>query len=65
MTVRSGPSTSHKALGKLEPGTLVAVTCKVNGEKVGDNKLWYRLTDDHGWVPARYVVDKTPIPYCS
>ncbi|MGW4509093.1 SH3 domain-containing protein [Streptomyces sp. NPDC004436] len=65
LTVRSGPSTSHKALGKLEPGTIVAVTCKVNGEKVGDNKLWYRLTDDHGWVPARYVVDKTPIPYCS
>ncbi|MEU6213183.1 SH3 domain-containing protein [Streptomyces sp. NPDC047023] len=65
LTVRSGPSTSHKALGKLEPGTIVAVTCKVNGEKVGDNRLWYRLTDDHGWVPARYVVDKTPIPYCS
>ncbi|MER7758698.1 SH3 domain-containing protein [Streptomyces sp. NPDC097619] len=65
LTVRSGPRSSHKALGTLQPGTVLALQCKVHGEKVGDNSLWYRLPEDRGWVPARYVMDKSPIPFCK
>ncbi|MFF3013826.1 SH3 domain-containing protein [Streptomyces sp. NPDC057939] len=65
LVIRSGPGTSHKALGKLQPGSVVALQCKVNGQKVGDNAIWYRLPENRGWVPARYVIDKAPVPYCS
>ncbi|MFJ3877127.1 SH3 domain-containing protein [Streptomyces sp. NPDC090077] len=65
VTIRSGPGSSHKALGKVSPGTLLALRCKTKGEQVGGNSLWYRLTDNHGWVPARYVAGKSPIPYCT
>ncbi|MEU8773349.1 hypothetical protein [Streptomyces sp. NPDC048606] len=65
LTIRSGPSTGHRSLGSLQPSTMVALQCKAKGEKVGDNALWYRLAGNRGWVPARYVVDKSPVPYCS
>lgn len=69
LTVRSGPSTSAKAVGSVKPGKTIPLGCKVRGTNVDGNNRWYRLPgDDSGqeWVSARYVanVGKAP-PWCG
>ncbi len=57
LNVRSGPSTSYIALGKLSPGQEIIVTGKT------DNN-WYRIqytANKTGYVSAEYISDTPPI----
>lgn len=56
LNVRSGPSTSYTALGRLSPGQEITVTGKTDND-------WYRIqytSDQVGYVSAQYLSD-TPV----
>ncbi|MFE2325667.1 SH3 domain-containing protein [Streptomyces sp. NPDC059385] len=63
--VRSGPGTQYGKLGTVSNGTVVNVQCKVNGQNVEGNSIWYKLDDGRGWIAARYALNLNKIPYCS
>ncbi|MFF4370470.1 SH3 domain-containing protein [Streptomyces sp. NPDC001594] len=63
--IRSGPGTGYGRTGKLAANTVVALQCKVNGEQVDDNAIWYKLADGRGWIAARYALNLNKVPYCS
>ncbi|MFE2493059.1 SH3 domain-containing protein [Streptomyces scopuliridis] len=65
LSIREEP-TSHSAyLGGLRPGTVIPLVCKVRGENVDGNNLWYLLGGARpGYVAARYVENQSPVPYC-
>ncbi|WP_374774235.1 SH3 domain-containing protein [Streptomyces sp. NBC_01310] len=62
--VRSGPGTHYKQHGKIPTGTVVALQCKVNGQKVEGNSIWYKLADGSGWISARYALNLNKVPFC-
>ncbi|WP_051951791.1 SH3 domain-containing protein [Actinacidiphila yeochonensis] len=65
LTVREYASSDSRALGTLQPGAVVALTCKVVGEKVDGNDRWYRLgAGKKGYVAARYVDNLSAVPWC-
>ncbi|MFD8410436.1 MULTISPECIES: SH3 domain-containing protein [unclassified Streptomyces] len=43
LTVRSLPTTDSRSVGKVKSGQRVAILCKVKGQKVDGNDIWYRL----------------------
>ncbi len=57
LRVRSGPSTSHTILGKLEHGTLVYIY------EITDNN-WYKIAynDGYGYISGAYVINLQEIP---
>ncbi|MDH6545128.1 SH3 domain-containing protein [Streptomyces sp. SPB4] len=63
--VRSGPGTGYEHRGKVSRGETVALQCKVNGETVEGNSLWYKLADGSGWIAARYAENLNQVPFCS
>lgn len=63
--IRSGPGTGYGKTGRLAADTVVALQCKVNGEQVDDNAIWYKLADGRGWIAARYALNLNKVPYCS
>ncbi|MEV7546953.1 SH3 domain-containing protein, partial [Streptomyces sp. NPDC089915] len=63
--IRSGPGTGYAKTGKVANDTVVALQCKVDGEQVGDNAIWYKLADGRGWIAARYALNLNKVPYCS
>jgi hypothetical protein len=66
LPVRQGAGTRYKTVASLAKGRVLDVSCKVNGPDVNGNRLWYRLADGRGWIPARYAVNVGAIePYCS
>jgi hypothetical protein len=62
LDVRAKPTTKSAVRGTLRPGTIISITCKVNGQKVDGNARWYELAGGHGWVSARYVANIGPAP---
>ncbi|MGW0364510.1 SH3 domain-containing protein [Streptomyces sp. NPDC002990] len=64
LSVRSGPGTHYEKTGKAKNGTLVLVQCKVNGQSVDGNSIWYKLADGRGWITARYAQNLNRIPFC-
>ncbi|MFJ4923716.1 SH3 domain-containing protein [Streptomyces sp. NPDC088725] len=65
LNIRERPNTHSPVLGSLRPHTIVTLACKVRGEDVEGNDLWYRL--DGGWtgyVSARYVDNFSPVSFC-
>ncbi|OLZ66732.1 hypothetical protein AVW11_15100 [Streptomyces amritsarensis] len=62
--VRSGPGTKYAQKGKLKSGSVVALQCKVNGQKVDGNSIWYKLADGSGWIAARYALNLNKVPFC-
>jgi uncharacterized protein YraI len=66
LSVRSGASTSTKRLGTVAPGAVIALQCKVVGQNVDGNRLWYRLgAGKAGYVSARYVQNLSTVQYCK
>ncbi|MFD6878791.1 MULTISPECIES: SH3 domain-containing protein [unclassified Streptomyces] len=62
--IRSGPGTGYAEKGKAATGTVVALQCKVNGQKVDGNSIWYKLADGTGWIAARYAQNLNKVPFC-
>lgn len=48
----------------LHRGQRVLLGCKVHGETVNGNDLWYRVVSPHGeaWISARYVRNNAVLP---
>ncbi|MFJ8211818.1 SH3 domain-containing protein [Streptomyces sp. NPDC096033] len=63
--IRSGPGTGYTKTGRIAADTVVTLQCKVNGEQVDDNAIWYKLADGRGWISARYALNLNKVPYCS
>ncbi|MER8069161.1 hypothetical protein ABTZ59_12825 [Streptomyces sp. NPDC094034] len=65
LSIREEPTSQSGYLGGLRPGTVIPLFCKVRGENVDGNNLWYLLGDARpGYVAARYVENQSPVPYC-
>lgn len=64
LTIRAAATTDSAALGSYAPGTIVHLSCKVNGQTVDGNPRWYRLYDRSGWLAARYVANLGTVPWC-
>ena len=64
LNLRAGPTTSDRVVGSLAGKGRVDLICKVRGETIRGNNLWYQ-TSDRKWVTARYIdnVGKAP-SYC-
>ncbi|MFJ1747545.1 SH3 domain-containing protein [Streptomyces sp. NPDC088116] len=63
--IRERPTSDSPSPGLLPPGTIVALRCKVVGQDVGGNDLWYRLGGGRtGYVAARFVENLSPVSYC-
>lgn len=64
LVTREAPTTRANAHGALLRGTSVRIHCKLHGQDVRGNDLWYNL--DHGlWVSARFVSNTGAAPgYC-
>ncbi|MFJ3903301.1 hypothetical protein [Streptomyces sp. NPDC090025] len=41
------------------------ISCKVKGENVNGNDLWYKLANGRGWIAARYARNIGTIPFCG
>lgn len=62
---RTAPTTRAAAVGSLAAGTDIGVVCKLTGQSVAGNPLWYYLHDGR-WISARYVTNRGAAPaYCS
>lgn len=64
LRVRAQATTDSAAMGSRAPGTLVHISCKVNGQSLGGSPRWYKLSDGTGWLAARYVVNLGVVPWC-
>lgn len=70
LNVRSAPTTTSTIIGRLQPGSTVAVICQARGQQVGTTAVWDRISTG-GYVSDRYV--STPsstgfsstLPRCS
>ena len=50
----------------IKPGTIIPLYCKVRGQNVDGNNVWYLLGGSRpGYVAARYVKNLSPVPYCQ
>ncbi|WP_206320720.1 hypothetical protein [Streptomyces zingiberis] len=66
LNVRSGPGTTYSILPPaLAYGQQVGLICKVVGQNVDGNNLWYLLRDRPGYAAARYVQNTGTVPYCQ
>jgi methionine-rich copper-binding protein CopC len=63
--IRHLPSTDAEATGTLQPNEIVDLDCKVTGQTVDGNSIWYQLADADGWVSARYVQNLDPVEFCA
>jgi hypothetical protein len=65
LRIRYGPTTADGIDGALTSGIRLWIACKVRGQYVRSNGLWYRLGDGRGYVSARYVRNYRQIPWCG
>ncbi|GHF12456.1 SH3 domain-containing protein [Streptomyces griseoluteus] len=57
------PDRGTRRVRFAKQGEHVSIYCKVNGDRVGDNPLWYLLTDGTwAWASARYIGNVGPVP---
>ncbi|WP_329454689.1 SH3 domain-containing protein [Streptomyces sp. NBC_01497] len=65
LSIRERATTNSRYLGGLAPGSIVYLSCKVHGQNVDGNDLWYKLGNGRpGYVAARYVQNLSPVSYC-
>lgn len=65
LSVRELSTSNSRLLGSLSSGSVASLRCKVVGQNVEGNKLWYRLASRPGYVSARYVDNLSPVAYCA
>lgn len=64
LNLRAGPTTKDRVVGGLAGSGRVDLICKVRGESIRGNNLWYQ-TSDRKWVTARYIDNVGRAPsYC-
>ncbi|HZG06743.1 MAG TPA: SH3 domain-containing protein [Streptomyces sp.] len=67
LNVRAYPNTRSRVIRTLPYRSIIHIECKVRGQRVGGNPLWYKLDRHHhrhdGWVSARYVANIGPAPH--
>lgn len=67
--VRAKPTTKSKVLATYKSGAIVKIECKVEGQNVDGNKIWYRLAKrfnkQYGWMSARYVKNLAHVNKCT
>lgn len=65
LDVRTAPTTQARELGILHKGDKVTVTCKVRGQRVAGNDVWYQMRDGEGvaFAAARYVKNVGALPH--
>ncbi|MFJ2116071.1 MULTISPECIES: SH3 domain-containing protein [unclassified Streptomyces] len=66
LNIRERATSDSRSLGLLQPGAIVTLSCKVTGQNVDGNTVWYRLADaPHGYVAARYVQNLSYVRPCA
>ncbi|GAA3858316.1 SH3 domain-containing protein [Streptomyces lacrimifluminis] len=56
LRLRSAPNRGSAIIRVVPKGAIVTIFCKVGGENVDGNSLWYLLTDGTwAWGAARYI----------
>lgn len=62
--IRSQPTTASHEKGFIPRGEIVWIDCKVDGQDVWGNAIWYKIKSHNGFIAARYVKNVDHIPYC-
>ncbi len=63
LALRSAPTRGSQVIRYAHKGDIVSIFCKVPGDKVDGNPLWYLLTDGTwAWGPARHIDNIGPAP---
>ncbi|WP_407565557.1 SH3 domain-containing protein [Streptomyces sp. 184] len=62
--IRSQPTTASHEKGFIPRGEIVWIDCKVDGQDVWGNAIWYKISSHNGFIAARYVKNVDHIPYC-
>ncbi|MGV9320513.1 SH3 domain-containing protein [Streptomyces sp. NPDC003660] len=61
--LRDRPDRGTRRIRFAAQGEHVSIYCKVNGDRVSGNPLWYLLTDGTwAWASARYIGNVGPVP---
>ncbi|GAB7031036.1 hypothetical protein AB0G35_34980 [Streptomyces sp. NPDC021749] len=59
LVVRTGPSNDYRAVGAKRYGSTVGIVCRVNGQRVKGNPVWYKLSDaSYAWSSERGIVSE-------
>lgn len=64
VVLRAAPTSASAELGTLAHNAQVGLDCKVHGQNVDGNDLWYRVRGQAAWITARYVVNTGTVPFC-
>ncbi|MCH0540246.1 SH3 domain-containing protein [Streptomyces sp. MUM 203J] len=69
LNIRKEANTHSRIIGHFHKGDIVKIKCKVRGERVKGNKIWYVVKKQHrhghhGLVSARWVKNFDKIPHC-
>ncbi|GGN47908.1 hypothetical protein GCM10012285_34270 [Streptomyces kronopolitis] len=57
VVLRTGPSYEFSAVGSKGYGAVVGIACRLNGQKVEGNRVWYKLSDSsYVWSSERHIV---------
>lgn len=63
LALRSAPNRGSQVIRYAHKGEVVSIFCKVPGDTVDGNPLWYLLTDGTwAWGPARHIDNIGPAP---
>lgn len=63
LALRTAPNRGSQVIRYVHKGDVVSIFCKVPGDKVNGNPLWYLLTDGTwAWGPAAHIDNIGPAP---
>ncbi|GHH41236.1 hypothetical protein [Streptomyces candidus] len=63
--VRSRPTTHSARIGSYRGHAMVRIACKVRGQNVAGNAVWFKLWDRSGWMSAKYVDNLGHVGWCG
>ncbi|AZM64510.1 SH3 domain-containing protein [Streptomyces sp. WAC 01438] len=63
LALRTAPNRGARVIRYAHKGEVVSIFCKVPGDRVNGNPLWYLLTDGTwAWGPAGHIDNIGPAP---
>jgi len=66
LSIREQPTSQSAYLGSIPAGSVISLHCKVVGQTVDGNSIWYLLGAGRpGYVAARYVQNLSSVPWCT